>query len=649
MYKVVATNGATSCSATLTDQSTVTVNPLPDITYTLSDPTICNGSTATITQSGSEAGVNYQLQLVSTSANVGAAVAGTGAPITFSVSPSATTLYKVVATNGATSCSATLTDQSTVTVNPLPNITYTLSDPTICNGSTATITQSGSEAGVDYQLQLVSTSANVGAAVAGTGAPIAFSVSPSATTLYKVVATNGATSCSATLTDQSTVTVNPLPVITYTLSDPTICNGTTATITQSGSEAGVDYQLQLVSTSANIGAAVAGTGNPITFTVSPSANTQYKVVATNGATTCSATLTDLSTVTVNPLPDITYTLSDPTICEGTTATITQSASEAGVNYQLQLVSTSANVGAAVAGTGAPITYTVSPSATTQYKVVATNGITTCSEVLTDESTVTVNPLPTLFNITGGGNYCAGDPGVQVGLSNSEPGVDYELYLNGVATGNILPGTGANLDFGNQVLAGNYTIMAINTITSCEVLMTGTAAIVVNPLPNNTLAVSDPEICEGTNAVIEVTASELNTEYQLRLNSDNSLIGSPVAGTGNTISFTVSPVVSADYNILASKTDGTGCYIQLTDLAEVIVNPAVTVAVDPNTPVICTGENLTFDGNPAGGTGAFLHSWTGTGASYLSDVNIQNPVFSSTLVGNYSLTYTATDSKGCFTS
>ncbi|NJK96403.1 MAG: hypothetical protein HC905_17145 [Bacteroidales bacterium] len=161
--------------------SPVTVNvgtfPLPKITYTLSDPTICNGTTATITQSGSEAGVNYQLQLVSTSANVGAAVAGTGAPISFSASPGATTQYKVVATNGVTTCSATLTDLSTVTVNPLPNITYTLSDPTICNGSTATITQSGSQAGVNYQLQLVSTSANVGAAVAGTGAPIAFSVS----------------------------------------------------------------------------------------------------------------------------------------------------------------------------------------------------------------------------------------------------------------------------------------------------------------------------------------------------------------------------------------------------------------------------------------------------------------------------------------
>ncbi|NJK96404.1 MAG: hypothetical protein HC905_17150 [Bacteroidales bacterium] len=275
--------------------------------------------------------------------------------------PSATTLYKVVATNGVTSCSATLTDQSTVTVNPLPTITYTLSDPSVCNGSSATITQNGSQVGVNYQLQLVSTSANVGAAVAGTGAAISYTVSPGATTQYKVVATNGATTCSATLTDLSTVTVNPLPNITYTLSDPTICNGTTATITQSGSEAGVNYQLQLVSTSANVGAAVAGTGAPITFSASPGATTQYKVVATNGATTCSATLTDLSTVTVNPLPNITYTLSDPTICNGSTATITQSGSEAGVNYQLQLVSNSANVGAAVAGTGAPIAFSVSPS------------------------------------------------------------------------------------------------------------------------------------------------------------------------------------------------------------------------------------------------------------------------------------------------
>ena len=103
--------------------------------------------------------------MVATSANVGAPVAGTGAAINYTVSPAASTQYKVVATNATTTCTGTLVDQGNVTVNPLPNLTYTLSDPTICNGGSATITQSGSEVGVNYQLQLVATSANVGAPV----------------------------------------------------------------------------------------------------------------------------------------------------------------------------------------------------------------------------------------------------------------------------------------------------------------------------------------------------------------------------------------------------------------------------------------------------------------------------------------------------
>ncbi|MCA1747166.1 MAG: hypothetical protein LC655_05685, partial [Bacteroidales bacterium] len=43
--------------------------------------------------------------------------------------------------------------------------------------------------------------------------------------------------------------------------------------------------------------------------------------------------------------------------------------------------------------------------------------------------VTVNQLPEVYNVSGGGEYCEGAPGVLVGLDDSEAGVDYELYLN----------------------------------------------------------------------------------------------------------------------------------------------------------------------------------------------------------------------------
>jgi hypothetical protein len=41
--------------------------------------------------------------------------------------------------------------------------------------------------------------------------------------------------------------------------------------------------------------------------------------------------------------------------------------------------------------------------------------------------VTVNPLPTIYSVTGGGEYCASGNGLPVGLNGSETGINYQLY------------------------------------------------------------------------------------------------------------------------------------------------------------------------------------------------------------------------------
>jgi len=64
--------------------------------------------------------------------------------------------------------------------------------------------------------------------------------------------------------------------------------------------------------------------------------------------------------------------------------------------------------------------------------------------------------PSVFQLSDGGAYCAGSPGIELTLDGSETGVDYELYLDGNATGNILPGTGSVINFGYQLDEGFYT-------------------------------------------------------------------------------------------------------------------------------------------------------------------------------------------------
>jgi hypothetical protein len=244
-----------------------------------------------------------------------------------------------------------------LTVNPLPDNSLAVSDPTVCAGEDATITLSNSVVGVSYQLRLDSDDSNVGAAIAGTGGDIDFVLtSPAVSANYNVLATVDATSCEAELTDLANLTVNPLPDNSLAVSDPTVCAGEDATITLSNSVVGVSYQLRLDSDDSNVGAAIAGTGGDIDFVLtSPAASANYNVLATVDATSCEAELTDLANLTVNPLPDNSLAVSDPTVCAGEDATITLSNSVVGVSYQLRLDSDDSNVGAAIAGTGGILT------------------------------------------------------------------------------------------------------------------------------------------------------------------------------------------------------------------------------------------------------------------------------------------------------
>ncbi len=98
------------------------IDNLPIKTFDLYNTEICNGATATITLDGSEIGVDYQLRANTNDAHIGSPVAGTGAAITFDVTPTATTVFNVLATNATTTCDVVIADISTVTVKAAPHV-----------------------------------------------------------------------------------------------------------------------------------------------------------------------------------------------------------------------------------------------------------------------------------------------------------------------------------------------------------------------------------------------------------------------------------------------------------------------------------------------------------------------------------------------
>lgn len=82
-----------------------------------------------------------------------------------------------------------------------------------------------------------------------------------------------------------------------------------------------------------------------------------------------------------------------------------------------------------------------------------------------------------------------------------------------------------------------------------------------------------------------------------------------------------------------------------DLKTVVIRPKPVITINPGSGEACAGENFNITSSITAGTPPFTQLWTGDTA-YLSSTSILNPVFNSSFSGNYNLTLTVTDSKGC---
>jgi hypothetical protein len=575
-YSVMAINATTGCTRTMTGVATVGINNLPTV-YTLTGGgNICAGSTGTAMMlSGSNTGITYQLFNGTTAVN--APVIGTGAPLNFGMVTGGGT-YHVIATNDITSCPRYMNGTPAVNVNALPVAYTVMGGGDYCAGGAGIeITLSGSNTGISYQLY--KGGAISGTPVAGTGGDISFG-NQTAQGTYSVLATNTATTCTNAMNGSASVMINALPVANNVSGGGTICAGQPgAIVTMNTSTTGIGYQLMLGTTA--VGPLMSGTGAAINFLPVTVSGT-YMVVATDAATTCSNTMNGSGVVVVNAVPVAQTVTGGGNYCSGGSGVaVGLAGSVSGVSYQLMNGATAA--GSPVTGTGTAITFGMQTAAGA-YSVVATNS-NGCSSDMTGIATVNINALPTAYTILSlGSSYCAGGEGVHVLLSGSSTGVAYQLYRAGAPTGAPVTGTGAIVDFGAQTVAGNYTVMANNTTTSCSAPMSGSVAVIVNALPTAYAVTGGGGYCTGAaGADINLAGSNAGISYQLM--GTAGAVGSPVAGTGGPISF--GPQTAGTYQVLATNT-ATTCSNMMTGSVTSVMNALPTAYAVTGGGAYCAG-------------------------------------------------------------
>lgn len=186
-----------------TRQATITVVPPPTATFTATPTSISDGEVASLSWTTTNA------TSISIDNGIGA-VAATG---TMSVAPSTTTTYTLTAVG----IGGSTTKQISVTVTPpKPQISFIASPRTIAEGGALTLSWNVLNA------TIVSIDHGIGSRPVSGSA----SVSPAATTTYRLNATGPGGSSSA----QVTVTVLVAPVIIFSSTPSTITRGNAATL-----------------------------------------------------------------------------------------------------------------------------------------------------------------------------------------------------------------------------------------------------------------------------------------------------------------------------------------------------------------------------------------------------------------------------------
>lgn len=198
-------------------------------------------------------------------------------------------------------------------------------------------------------------------------------------------------------------------------------------------------------------------------------------------------------------------------------------------------------------------------------------ITVTGCLMTDIQNIVISNAPTPL-IVGNNSVCFGI----VENYRTAPAVDH-TFIWTVTGGSVTTGQGTNQISVNWDNPGAGSVTVVERVIATGVSGSNTLNITVHSLPDNSLVVTDTSTtCTEGALVIKVKNGEVNTDYTLRLNSNNSTISTIHNASLGDVAFTVSPVVTTIYNVLA--VNQYNCSSVLTDLSNVSLTPPLIAPV-----------------------------------------------------------------------
>jgi hypothetical protein len=444
----IPVNGATTCTATVTDTAGAGgTTPTGSVTFSSDSGTFSGGGTCTLNASG-QCSVTYTATVAGPhtvtapyGGDSGHAASSGNTSVTATTRSTSASLSCTPATfpvNGTTTCTATVIDTSGAgATTPTGTVTVTTDSGTFTGGGTCTLNASG-QCSVTYTATVIGPH-TMTAAYGGDGGHAASSGNTSVTATTRstsatvscspvTVPVNGATTCTATVTDTAgSGATTPTGTATFTTDSGTFSGGGACTLNASG-QCSVTYTPgaigpHTVTTSyAGDSTHATSSGNTSMTAIIRSTSTIMScapaTVPVNGATTCTATVTDTAGVGATvPTGTVAFATDSGTFTGGGSCAL-DATGRCSVTYTPTVIgahtiaATSAgdSVHAGSSGTSSmtAIIRSTSTSVSCTPATVPVNGNSTCTATVTDTAGAGASTLSgTVAFATDSGTFSGG--------------------------------------------------------------------------------------------------------------------------------------------------------------------------------------------------------------------------------------------------
>jgi len=625
----VTANQPGVCSITSTP---VTITPLnaPVVTFSPATPAVCTGQTVAVTASVTVGGAPCNNCVITFP---GQGVSGPGPSLTVNLPQGNASVFAVDPSISG-SCSTSATVAIPVVLNPAPTAFNVTGGGSICpGGGGLPVGLSGSQAGVSYQL--IRNGSNVGAPVPGTGSAISFGNQTAGGT-YTVQATNSTTGCPAAMTGSVQITlVAPYPIQTVTGGGGFCPNQPGVPVGLGGSTTGVTYTL--LCNGAPVGS-LPGTGGALNFGLQTQPG-DYSVAATDG--TCAAPMNDTVTVVAHPAPNtgLVTLAASGTVCIGTQlALFNVFPSETGVRYIVynsngqqapQFPSQMGNGGLISFGT--LLTSTTLPLGPNDFSLLAIDTTTGCADTMTRRASFQVASNDTIAFTATVAPVCQGeDAVVTVTYTGPLPRVAFSIIDTVGSSGNpasfhvVVAPTGPYQPTAPNIIIpadslpqpGTRLLQIVGAELGGQCPARGliNITVVVNPLPDASLALVGDTACAGRGFDITVLNPQPSTDYGVFLN------GQPLPSTRTTVGNTAllavgaSPLVQTPgtYTLrVRARNTLTGCQDTLTQTVNVVIQAAPLALPVQGSYAVCEGQSVAPAAQPQAGV---TYQWYDDAAS-----------------------------------